>query len=162
MLIAGRWGNKDMGALSGVISWAKERGLPVTIFGPVPEYDAPLPRLLAYSIAWNKPKLPSQHLVPGSRSLDTEMQRLAAETWHVSYVSLYQAICGPDGCVEYADATREIPLMGDTDHLSRLGASAVVRGLVDKGVLRADGTSTFNQIAENAAAQSKGKQSKGN
>jgi peptidoglycan/LPS O-acetylase OafA/YrhL len=162
MLIAGRWEKKDMGALSGVITWAKERGLPVTVFGPVPEYDAPLPRLLAYSIAWNEPKLPSQHLVAGSKSLDKEMQRLAAETWHVPYVSLYQAICGADGCVEYADATREIPLMGDTDHLSPLGASVVVRGLVDKGVLRADGASTVSQIAENATAQGKGKQSKGN
>ena len=163
MLIAGRWEDKDMGALSGVVSWAKEHGLPVTVFGPVPEYDAPLPRLLAYSIAWNEPKLPSQHLVAGSRSLDTEMQHMAADTWRVPYVSLYQAICGADGCVEYADPTREIPLMGDTDHLSRLGASLVVRELVEKGVLSGKGgTSTLSQIAENSTEQSKGKQSKGN
>jgi hypothetical protein len=128
----------------------------VTVFGPVAEYDAPLPRLLAYSIAWNEPKLPSQHLVAGSRSLDAEMQRLAADDWHVSYVSLYNAICGADGCVEYADSTRGIPLMGDTDHFSRLGASLVVGQLVEKGALRAAGGSSIpSQIAENPNEQSK-------
>jgi len=32
----------------------------------VPEYDAPLPRHLAYYIAWNEPRLVSHHLVVAS------------------------------------------------------------------------------------------------
>ena len=135
VFIVGRWEEKDLGPLTGLISWAKQHQVPVIVFGPVPEYDAPLPRLLAYSIAWTKPSLASQHLVNNTKVLDAEMQRLAASTWHVPYISLYHEICGPDGCLEYADAAHKIPLMGDDNHLSPLGASFVVQRLVDKGEL---------------------------
>lgn len=135
LMIAGRWEDKDMSALMGVSEWAKAHGTPLLIFGPVPEYDAPLPRLLAYSIAWNEPALPSQHLVAGSSTLDARMQSLAANSWHVPYVSLYRAICGPSACAEYADADHTIPLMSDTDHLSQLGASMVVHELIADGQL---------------------------
>jgi peptidoglycan/LPS O-acetylase OafA/YrhL len=135
LLIAGRWEEKDMGALTAIIVWAQQHNIPVTIFGPVPEYDAPLSRLLAYSIAWKNPRLASQHLVPGSAVMDARMQNLAANTWHVPYISLYKEICDADGCVEYADSAHKIPLMGDTDHLSASGASFVVQRLVEKGEL---------------------------
>jgi peptidoglycan/LPS O-acetylase OafA/YrhL len=135
LFIVGRWEQKDIDPLTGLISWANQHQVPVTVFGPVPEYDAPLPRLLAYSIAWDKPALPSQHLVAASKVLDAEMQRLAATSWHVPYISLYQEICGVDGCAEYADAAHKLPMMGDDNHLSAPGASVVVQGLVDKGEL---------------------------
>jgi peptidoglycan/LPS O-acetylase OafA/YrhL len=135
VFIVGRWQQKDLEPLTGLIAWAKQHQLPVTVFGPVPEYDAPLPRLLAYSIAWTKPDLASQHLVASSKVLDAEMQRMAADTWHVPYVSLYQEICGADGCAEYADSAHKIPMMGDDNHLSALGASVVIQHLVDKGEL---------------------------
>jgi hypothetical protein len=130
-----RWSPKDLDELTETIAWAKQHEVPVTVFGPVPEYDGPLPRLLAYSIAWNKPGFASQHRVPSSQILDGDMQHLAVNTWHVAYVSLYQEICGGEGCLEYADAARKIPLMEDRDHLSRFGADFVVRRLVEKGEL---------------------------
>ena len=132
ILMVGRWQEKDMVGLTAVIAWAKQHQVPVTVFGPVPEYDGPLPRLLGYSIAWNKPSLPSQHLVASSEAMDAKMQRIAATSWHVPYISLYQEICGAEGCTEYADAAHKIPLMTDTDHLSRLGASFVVQRIVEK------------------------------
>lgn len=135
VFIVGRWREKDLGPLTGLIAWAKQHQLPVTVFGPVPEYDAPLPRLLAYSIAWTKPDLASQHLVASSKLLDTEMQRMAADLWHVPYISLYKEICSADGCDEYADPAHKIPMMGDDNHLSALGASVVVRRLAEKGEL---------------------------
>jgi hypothetical protein len=135
VFIVGRWERKDFEPLTGLISWARQRQVPVIVFGPVPEYDAPLPRLLAYSIAWTKPRLASQHLVDNTKVLDAEMQRLAASTWHVPYISLYHEICGADGCLEYADSAHKIPLMGDDNHLSPPGASFVVQRLVDKGEL---------------------------
>jgi len=135
VFIVGRWQEKDIDPLTGLIAWAKQHQVPVTVFGPVPEYDAPLPRLLAYSIAWTKPDLASQHLVASSKVLDAEMQQIAVSTWHVPYISLYQEICSADGCAEYADAAHKIPMMGDDNHLSALGASVVVQHLVDKGKL---------------------------
>jgi peptidoglycan/LPS O-acetylase OafA/YrhL len=135
VFVVGRWEKKDLDPLTGLITWAKQHQLPVIVFGPVPEYDAPLPRLLAYSIAWTKPGLASQHLVDSTKLLDAEMQSMAASTWHVPYISLYREICATDGCLEYADSAHKIPLMGDTNHLSASGASFVVQRLVDKGEL---------------------------
>jgi peptidoglycan/LPS O-acetylase OafA/YrhL len=136
VFMVGRWSEKDMDEVTATIAWAKQHQVPVTVFGPVPEYDGPLPRLLAYSIAWNKPDLASQHLVASQGPLDAEMQGMAMNTWHVPYVSLYQAICGAEGCAEYADAAHTIPLMDDANHLNQFGASFVVRGLIAKGELQ--------------------------
>ena len=135
LFIVGRWEQKDIAPLTGLISWAKQHQVPVTVFGPVPEYDAPLPRLLAYSIAWDKPALARQHLVASSKALDAEMQQMAASTWHIPYISLYEEICGADRCLEYADAAHRIPIMGDDNHLSEPGATFVVQRLVDNGKL---------------------------
>jgi len=135
LLLIARWLPKDLDQLNATIAWAMQHQVPVTVFGPVPEYDGPLPRLLAYSIAWNKPGLPGQHRVPNSQIMDAQLQRLAANSWHVPYISLYQAICSDEGCVEYADAARSIPLMIDKDHLSKFGAAFVVRRLIENGAL---------------------------
>jgi hypothetical protein len=135
VFVVGRWEQKDLEPLTGLISWAKQHQVPVIVFGPVPEYDAPLPRLLAYSIAWTKPDLASQHMVNNPKLVDAEMQSMAASTWHVPYISLYQEICSVDGCLEYADAAHKIPLMGDTNHLSAPGSAFVVQRLLDKGEL---------------------------
>jgi len=136
IFMVGRWSERDMDALTAVITWAKQHQLPVTVFGPVPEYDGPLPRLLAYSIAWNKPNLASQHLVASSGPLDAEMQNMAMNIWHVPYISLYREICDAEGCAEYADAAHKIPLMDDANHLNQFGAYLVVRRLVEKGALQ--------------------------
>jgi peptidoglycan/LPS O-acetylase OafA/YrhL len=135
IFVIGRWEAKNLGPLTSLIDWAKLHNVPVTVFGPVPEYDGPLTRLLAYSIAWDRPALPSEHLVATPKSLDLEMQSLAKDKWHVPYISLYQEICGVEGCLEYADAAHRMPMMEDTNHLSQLGASFVVRRLVEKGEL---------------------------
>jgi len=136
LLLEGRWKSENMGGLTETIAWAKQRQLPVMVFGPVPEYDAPLPRLLAYSIAWHEPDLASRHRVGSRGVVDAQMQSLAASTWHVPYISLYQAICNGEDCVEYADAAQEIPLMNDIGHLNEFGSALVVRRLIDRGELR--------------------------
>jgi len=135
VFLVGRWDQKSLGSLGQLISWAKQHQVHVIVFGPVPEYDAPLPRLLAYSIAWNKPALPSQHLVIGQRLLDAEMQQIATTTWHVPYISLYNEICSAKACLEYADPAHKLPLMGDDNHLSVPGAFLVVQRLIDKSEL---------------------------
>ena len=135
VFIVGRWEEKHLPGLTELIVWTKQHQVRVTVFGPVPEYDGPLPRLLAYSIAWHKPSLASQHLVASAGSLDSEMQSLADDVWHVPYVSLYREICGPERCAEYADVARTVPMSHDTNHLTEIGAFFVVRHLIDKGKL---------------------------
>jgi len=136
LLLEGRWRPENMSDLTETIAWAKQRQLPVIVFGPVPEYDAPLPRLLAYSIAWHDPHLADRHRVASRGVVDAQMQSLAASTWHVPYISLYQAICNGEDCVEYADAAHEVPLMNDIGHLNEFGSALIVRRLIDRGELR--------------------------
>jgi len=135
LLVNYRWNSRDLNGLGGVVTWAKAHGIRVVLFGPVAEYDAPLPRLLAYSIAWNKPKLAQQHLAPYSAALDSQMRNLAENTWHVDYVSLFQATCERDSCLEYADDKNEIPLLKDGDHLSEEGSRFLVQRLAEFGKL---------------------------
>ena len=135
LFLAGRWEQKDLGSLTALIAWAKRRQLPVTVFGPVPEYDAPLPRLLAYSIAWNRPDMAGQHLVEGGKAVDAQMRQMAAAVWHAPYISLYDAICSADTCLEFADPAHTMPLMGDDNHLSEPGASLIVQRLIRTGEL---------------------------
>jgi peptidoglycan/LPS O-acetylase OafA/YrhL len=128
LLLEARWRPQDMAGLTATVTWAAQHHVPVIIFGPVAEYDAPLPRLLAYSLA-------SRHRVLSRVPLDAQMQSLAANTWHVPYVSLYQAICTGDSCIEYADGAHEVPLMNDEVHLNELGSELVARRLVERGEL---------------------------
>jgi len=135
LLLEARWKPQDMAGLTETIGWATQHQVAVVVFGPVAEYDAPLPRLLAYSIAWNRPDMASRHRVASRAPLDAQMQGMAATTWHVPYISLYQAICHDGSCVEYADAAHEVPLMNDEDHLNQFGSALVVRRLIDRGEL---------------------------
>ncbi len=134
--LVGRWFDKNLDELTKTIAWTKQHNIPVTVIGPTPEYDGTLPRLLAYSIAWNNPSLANRHRVASSEVLDAKMEGLAANVWHVPYISLYKEICSAETCVEYADAAHKIPLMDDGDHLNWFGASLVVQQLVNKGELR--------------------------
>jgi peptidoglycan/LPS O-acetylase OafA/YrhL len=135
LLLEARWKPNDMAGLTETVDWAKQHHVPVTVFGPVAEYDAPLPRLLAYAIAWNKPDMASKHLLTYSPSMDAQMQRLAASTWHVPYISLYKATCNREGCVEYVDAGHEVPLMRDADHFTDSGSALIVTRLINRGDL---------------------------
>jgi hypothetical protein len=136
LLLAARWQSDDISQVAQTLDWAKKRKIPVILFGPVPEYDMPLPLLLAYSIAWNTPDLVSQHRIIERKSLDAHLQNLAASTWQVRYVSLYDAICHEKNCRVYSDADQKIPLMFDDSHLSSAGSVTVVQRLVYLGVLQ--------------------------
>jgi len=136
LFLEARWKPSDMSDLTETVDWAKQHQVPIVIFGPVPEYDSLLPRLLAYSINWNKPDLAREHLLPSSAAIDAQMQSMAANTWNVPYISLYQAICVKEGCIEYTDAAHDVPLMNDADHLNNSGSALVARRLVDHGELR--------------------------
>jgi peptidoglycan/LPS O-acetylase OafA/YrhL len=136
LFMIGRWSEKELPEITTTIAWARQHNLPVTVFGPVPEYDGPLPRLLAFSIAWNKPDFASQHRLKNNGAIDAKMQSMAANVWHVRYISLYQEICSVDVCAEYADGAHKIPMMDDDNHLNQFGANLIVRRLVAEGKLQ--------------------------
>jgi hypothetical protein len=138
LILDKRWEAHDLSALTETISWARNHKVPVILLGPVPEYDAPLPRLEAYAVAWNQPNLVSQHRVLGIQNVDAQLQSLAA-SWDVTYVSLFQAICGSGNSIEYADPEHKVPLMFDEDHLTPPGSILIVRRLMDQGKISLGG-----------------------
>ena len=135
LLVVGRWEEKDIPEIGRMVAWSKERGIPIVLFGPVQEYDAPLPRLLAYSIATNVPQYPHQHRLAALSTLDQQLQSLADKVWHIRYISLIRTLCNAESCLEYADRGHTVPMMFDRDHLSYEGSVLVVRALVAKGQL---------------------------
>lgn len=135
MFVEARWYRQSLDELGGILSWSHEHGIKAVVVGPVAEYDAPLPRLLAYSIAWNNPNLAHQHLVAYSEVLDDKMRKLAENTWHVCYASIYRATCQAGRCLEYADEKNGVPLMLDEVHLSKDGSALLARRMMGLGEL---------------------------
>lgn len=133
--LEGRWADAHINAIARTIEWAKNHQIPIVLFGPVPEYDEALPRLLAYSVAWNKPSHVIQHRIAKIAETDAKLQMLAANKWHVPYISLYQEICNTNGCMEYVDPEQTIPLMQDRDHFTKEGAQLIINRLVKEGKL---------------------------
>jgi peptidoglycan/LPS O-acetylase OafA/YrhL len=135
LLLQDRWSPDDIGGIADTVEWASQHRVPLILIGPVQDYDAPLPRLLAYAITWKQPELPARHLLSQAGLLDARLEGLAANSWHVPYISLYKEICSDGVCAEYADAEHTVPLMFDADHLSPPGALLVVRRLKERGKL---------------------------
>jgi peptidoglycan/LPS O-acetylase OafA/YrhL len=122
LLLQARWETRDIAELTETIEWAKSHQIPVILVGPNPEYDAPLPRLLGYSIAWHDPSYASRHRISEPVQMEDILEKLAVSTWHVPYVSLYKALCHQDICTEYADTAHTLPILTDTDHFTEPGS----------------------------------------
>lgn len=135
LLLEARWYANSLDNLGEISAWGQKHSVRVVIFGPVAEYDAPLPRLLAYSIARNKPEIAQQHRLSYSPVMDETMQNLAASKWHACYVSLYKATCQGDRCLEYADNEKRIPILSDADHLTQGGSILLISRLSRGGQL---------------------------
>ncbi len=133
LILESDWQPNKFKDLDQTLRWATDHGIRVIVVGCVPEYDAPLPRLLAYSVAWHKPGLASEHLLGKDGALEPRLRRLVVDKWHFQFVSLYDELCGDGPCVQYADANRRIPLMDDTNHLNRFGAQMVITRVIDRG-----------------------------
>jgi peptidoglycan/LPS O-acetylase OafA/YrhL len=156
LLLEARWYPKSLNGVGEIVAWCKAHGLTVIVFGPVAEYDAPLPRLLAYSIAWKKPRLGHEHLLAYSPIMDVQMRNLAENSWHVPYISLYKAACGSDRCLEYANQRNTIPLLNDGDHLSEAGSRLLVRRLARRGELDWLREKLFPKTSYSSATENQG------
>jgi len=133
LMIAARWSAAHVEGVRRVLVWAQARGLPVTVFGPMVEYDTPLPRLLATASQTGNPGIVQAHLSPPDKRLDQTLASLAAEHG-ARYVSLSELLCRDGVCANLADDGS--PLEFDTDHLTAQGSLSVVRKLIASGDLR--------------------------
>jgi peptidoglycan/LPS O-acetylase OafA/YrhL len=135
LLLESRWRKGDIPSLDESIAWAHAHNVPVVLFGPVPEYDIALPRLEAYSVMWNLPEIVQDHRVQAIALLDEQMATLAAEKWHVRYISLYRTVCPKDSCMVYLDTAHTKPVLFDSNHLTAEAAQVVIDRVVSHGAL---------------------------
>jgi peptidoglycan/LPS O-acetylase OafA/YrhL len=98
----------------------------VIIFGPMPEYDQALPRILARAIASGKSELDfaNFHRLSLSQKIDQDFSTGLQGRSSIGYVSVYQALCTPD-CKVWA--TKKIPLQFDNSHLTCEGSIELAR-----------------------------------
>ncbi len=121
VLLNALWTEPDLPHLTETIASLQQRGINVVVFGPFPVYDMGFPRLLAKEVTSQQSGFPGRHFVAYERLLDERMSRMAAETWHVSYVSPLKILCPQSGCVEYA--APGVPLEFDESHLTLQGSN---------------------------------------
>jgi peptidoglycan/LPS O-acetylase OafA/YrhL len=132
LLIGGRWVQRDLPRLEEVLIWARSRAIPVTLFGPMVEYDQALPRILAAAAQSHDPQAAESHQIKSNIGLDSELEAIASKHG-ATYVSYYKLLCASDRCLTTTpDGT---PLEFDTDHLTKQGSLLVVRKLIEAGRL---------------------------
>jgi peptidoglycan/LPS O-acetylase OafA/YrhL len=120
IFLAGRWNYNDLDRVGETLAYFKGLGIETTLFGPIMQYDMPLPRLLAMAIKSNDPALATEHRQSMYIGLDAQMSALAATTWHVEYVSYFKLFCANGPCQQYADS--QSPMQGDMEHLTAPGS----------------------------------------
>jgi peptidoglycan/LPS O-acetylase OafA/YrhL len=120
VILAARWESEDMGYIGPTIEALKRQGINVVLFGPIVQYDSPLPRLLAVSLKNRNPSLPARHELTKYRTLDGEMASLASTQWNVPYVSFFKLLCPDNLCLEYAG--EDVPIQFDYGHLTSQGS----------------------------------------
>jgi peptidoglycan/LPS O-acetylase OafA/YrhL len=131
LLLEARWESGDLPSLAQTLMWLRSKNVHVVVFGPMLQYDAPLPRLLAMAIRQGDPAVPDVHRVRSMSELDATMAAMAKGEWGVSYVSLINLLCGSDRCVEYT--APGVPLLSDYGHLTKEGSVLVAQRLREQG-----------------------------
>lgn len=132
LLLSARWEEPDLDSLGLTLEWARAHGLPVVVFGPIVEYDRPLPRLLAESIVRGDASVAQRHRSGSVEQLDDAMSAVA-RAHGVSYVSLLRTICSDGSCTQYA--APNVPLQFDYGHLTAEGSLLLARRWQKAGAL---------------------------
>ena len=129
LVLASRWTPGDFDGIGQTVAWAQRRNLQVFLIGPNPEFDAPLPKILARALRQGTPESSAlSHLKPDPGRTDQKMAVLSRTVWHVPYVSFYKAFCSPDCPLQLEP---QVPLTFDDDHLTL--RSAKLFGLYIRG-----------------------------
>jgi peptidoglycan/LPS O-acetylase OafA/YrhL len=99
----------------------------VYLFGPIPEYDQALPRILARAVASGNSdsKFAARHQRAAPLEIDRTLSA-ALQGGAVQYISIYRALCNPE-CELWA--AKDVPMQFDYSHLTREGSIALARRL---------------------------------
>ena len=92
VLLAASWKDEDLPILSTTLDILKKRHVDVTVLGPIVEYDAALPRLLADEIMRGDPSIASSRRTSGVRERDLAMREMVTAAG-ATYLSVYDGVC---------------------------------------------------------------------
>lgn len=126
VILSASWKDEDLPALSSTLDSLKQRGLDVTVLGPIVEYDGALPRLLADQILRGDSSIADTMRTSGIRERDQAMRRMVT-AHNATYLSVYDAVCRDGHCDEFAEG--DVPLQFDAGHLTAQGSLEVGRRL---------------------------------
>ena len=136
VVLSERWASiEDLKLLVPALDWFRDRSVPVYVIGPVPEYTAPLPFLLALGIKWDDSRLAGRNRIAEMQELDEELSSRLQDKPGVRYASVWQAVCSQQTCAEYAGRSGSVPLLADVDHLTNEASVDVIRKLQQSGEL---------------------------
>ena len=135
LLLAAKWEADDLPGLGRTLDWARAHGTEVVLFGPIVQYEIPVPRLYAHAQGSGEDLLSSRRRLDVER-LDEKLAALAAAKG-VAYVSLWDVMCRHANCLAVTAEGR--PLQFDYGHVttegSRVVAKLAVAGtVIDEGV----------------------------
>jgi peptidoglycan/LPS O-acetylase OafA/YrhL len=146
VLIAGRWREADFPELGRTIVWIQQHGSQVILFGPNPEFDVRLPRLLTLSLFEPKLAVIDRHRRIESWQTDKKLSALARDQWKIRYISAFENLCATNpkkkevetpqttsGCPVYAAAG--VPLLFDSNHLTVDGSILFSRTMRERNQL---------------------------
>jgi peptidoglycan/LPS O-acetylase OafA/YrhL len=127
ILLAASWKDEDIPDLSKTLDLLESMGLDVVVLGPIVEYDAALPRLLANEILYKAPSAARDGRTPGIRERDLALGRLV-KAKGATYVSVYDSVCPNGTCDEFTSG--DVPMQFDAGHLTAQGSVEVARRLI--------------------------------
>jgi peptidoglycan/LPS O-acetylase OafA/YrhL len=133
LMLAANWQPSDLPRLNETMQFLKGRVPRIILVGPVMQYDAPLPRLLAEAVRDHNPSIAAAHRVRSLDGLDAQMSRLAAQTWKVDYISYPRLLCPEGNCLLWSSP--DVPLQADTSHFTIPGAILAVNRMNSAGEL---------------------------
>lgn len=116
-------------------AWFRDHHIRLIVVGPFPEYENPLPLLLAEAIRKGDMSSVTKRQRAFVPVLDRWMAAHADE-FSYSYLSAYEVFCrGNAPCQVFTDKAQTIPVLMDNDHLTPQGAEIAARAWIQAGLL---------------------------
>jgi peptidoglycan/LPS O-acetylase OafA/YrhL len=135
VILSGRWNTKEVTGAISTASKLREYAGNVVISGPIVEYDQPLPRILARSVAehTDENEFAARHRRTQQKQTD-ELFIKSRLPNNVKYVSVYNIMCSQK-CRLWTE--NNVPAQFDYGHLTKEGAAFLVKqaGLAAYGAL---------------------------
>ncbi len=127
VFLMARWKFDLLDRVGETLDWMTQHRVPVTLVGPTPVFESPLPRLLVSSLRQSDPELPYRHLDESLRDLDAAMSAMA-KAHGVAYLSMIEVMCPQRRCTLFDSQGQ--PLIFDREHLTIGGSKTVAERAV--------------------------------